>query len=80
MLSQTLPCAHPQCKDKMRLIFKNERYIGYRCLLKSNSHNFRYDIERKRWEKLIVKTKPVLGYKKSPYEVLFEKDYTIDSV
>jgi hypothetical protein len=64
----------------MRLVFKNERYIGYRCLLKPNSHNFRYDIERKRWEKIIITTKPIIGYKQSPYEVLFGEDYSIETV
>ena len=36
--------------------------------MKPNSHNFRYDIENKKWEKLIIKTKPLLKYKEAPYE------------
>ncbi len=68
MLHESLPCADPQCEHKMRLVFQNERFIGYRCLMKPNSHNFRYDIENKRWEKLIIKTKPIFKYKEAPYE------------
>jgi len=80
MLRVTLPCADPQCRDKMRLVFQNERYLGYRCLQKPNSHNFRYDIARKRWEKIIIKAKPLLGYKNSPYEVSFEEEIVIDPI
>lgn len=68
MLRENLPCADPHCKHKMRLVFQNERFVGYRCLMKPNSHNFRYDIKNKRWEKLIIKTKPLLCYKEAPYE------------
>jgi hypothetical protein len=74
MLRTTLPCADPQCKDEMRLVFQNERFLGYRCLLKPNSHNFRYDIERKRWEKIIITTKPIIGYKENPYETLLDEE------
>ena len=80
MLRTTLPCADPQCKNKMRLVFQNDRFLGYRCLLKPNTHNFRYNIARKRWEKIIIKTKPVIGYKKSPYEILFEEEITIETI
>ena len=80
MLKETLPCADPQCKDKMRIVFQNERFIGYRCLLKPNTHNFRYNIDCKIWEKIIIKTKPILGYKKSPYEIFLEKELTIESI
>jgi hypothetical protein len=79
MLRATLPCAEPNCKDKMRLVFQNERYIGYRCLLKPNTHNFRYNIERKRWEKIIIKTKPIIGYKTAPYEILCDEDIAIEN-
>jgi hypothetical protein len=78
MLRATLPCADPQCTDKMRLVFQNKRFLGYRCLLKPNTHNFRYNIERKRWEKIIIKTKPIIGYKQSPYEISFEEDIIIE--
>jgi hypothetical protein len=76
MLREQLPCADPKCKDKMRLVFQNERYIGYRCLLKPNTHNFRYNIERTRWEKIIIKTKPIVSYKKYPFDI-FEDELTI---
>ena len=80
MLRDLLPCADPQCKDKMRVIFKNKRFIGYRCLLKPNTHNFRYNIERKIWEKIIITTKPLIGYKQSPYEILLEEGLLIESI
>ncbi|MCW4035331.1 MAG: hypothetical protein NWF03_08215 [Candidatus Bathyarchaeota archaeon] len=80
MLRELLPCADPQCKDKMRLVFQNERFIGYRCLLKPNSHNFRYDIERDRWEKIILSTKPIIGYKEHPRNNLFEDGRPIESL
>jgi hypothetical protein len=80
MLRATLPCADPQCKDEMKLVFQNERFLGYRCLLKPNTHNFRYDIERKRWEKIIIKTKPIIGYKESPYEIVLEKEVDMESL
>ena len=81
VLTETLPCADPNCKDIMKLMFQNERFLGYRCLQKPNTHNFRYNVERERWEKIIIKTKPIIGYQKSPYEALIEeKDLTIESL
>ena len=80
MLRETLPCADPQCKDIMRLAFQNERFIGYRCLLKPNTHNFRYNVDRKIWEKIVINTKPIIGYKESPYDVLFAEDLTMASI
>jgi len=80
MLRATLPCADPQCKDKMRLVFHNERFLGYRCLLKPNTHNFRYNIERERWEKIIIKTKPIIGYKESPYEISLDEEVIIETL
>jgi hypothetical protein len=74
MPKETLPCAEPKCKEKMRLVFQNERFLGYRCLLKPNSHNFRYDIEHEKWEKIIITTKPIYRYKKSPHENIFEDE------
>ena len=80
MLRTSLPCADPQCKDKMRLVFQNERFLGYRCILKPNTHNFRYDIERKRWEKVIIKTKPIIGYNEAPHDILLEEGVTIETL
>ena len=77
MLRETLHCADPQCTDLMRLVFENERFIGYRCLLKPNSHNFRYNIDRNLWEKIIINTKPIIGFKESPYEIWCEEELTI---
>jgi hypothetical protein len=64
----------------MRLVFQNDRFVGYRCLLKPNSHNFRYDIERERWEKIIISTKPIIGYKERPGNNLFEDGQSIESL
>jgi hypothetical protein len=79
MLRATLPCADPKCKDKMRLVFQNERFLGYRCLLKPNTHNFRYNIKCKKWEKIIISTKPIVGYKTTPYEILFDEEIAIET-
>ena len=80
MPKETLPCADPKCKEKMRLVFQNERFIGYRCILKSNTHNFRYDRARKRWEKIILDTKPVIGYKESPHDIAFNDELVVESI
>jgi hypothetical protein len=79
MLRETLPCADHKCKEKMRLIFQNERFLGYRCLLKPNTHNFRYNIKCKKWEKIIISTKPIVGYKTTPYEILFDEEIAIET-
>ena len=79
MLRESLPCANPNCTDLMRLVFKNERFIGYRCLLKPNSHNYRFNINLKVWEKIIITTKPISRYKKSPFEIWCEEESKIDS-
>ena len=50
----------------MVLIEDNNTFLSYRCLEKPEEHNFRYSINRKKWEKLIVKTKIVLNYNKNP--------------
>ena len=80
MLRETLPCADPQCTDMMRLVFQNERFIGYRCLLKPNTHNFRYNVERDLWEKIIITSKPIIGYKESPYDIFCEEEFTMESI
>jgi hypothetical protein len=73
MIMSILSCADPKCNDKMRLVFQNERFIGYRCLLKPNSHNFRYNIKKDIWEKILIKTKPIICFKESPYDFLEEE-------
>ena len=79
MFRETLPCADPKCKEKMRLVFQNDRFLGYRCLLKPNTHNFRYNIAREKWEKILIKTKPIIGYRECPYEDLFENKIVVES-
>jgi hypothetical protein len=80
MLRAELPCADPKCKEKMRLVFQNERFIGYRCALKPNTHNFRFNRDQKKWEKIIITTKPLLGYKESPYDISLEKEIVVESI
>ena len=80
MLRQSLPCADPKCTAIMRLVFQNERFIGYRCLLKPNTHNFRYNLDRNIWEKIIINSKPIIGYKESPFDILFEEEFTFESI
>ncbi len=53
-------------QKQMVLIEDNNTFLSYRCLEKPEEHNFRYNINRKKWEKLIVKTKIVLNYNKNP--------------
>jgi predicted flap endonuclease-1-like 5' DNA nuclease len=50
----------------MVLIEDNDNFLGYRCLEKPEAHNFRYNINHKKWEKLIIKTQMVLNYNKNP--------------
>jgi len=80
MVRAALPCADPKCKEIMRLVFQNDRFIGYRCLLKPNTHNFRYDRISKKWEKIIIKTKPIIGYKEYPHQIVYEDELVVDSI
>jgi len=66
LVTQTLPCVEKNCKSKMLLIEDNLNFLNYRCLEKPEEHYFRYNINQKKWEKLIVKTKLVLTYNKNP--------------
>ena len=66
MVTQTLPCVEKNCKSKMVLIEDNDNFLRYRCLEKPEEHNFRYSINPKKWEKLIVKTQMVLNYTQDP--------------
>ena len=66
MVAKTLSCVEKKCKSKMVLIEDNNTILSYRCLEKPEEHNFRYSINLKKWEKLIVKTKIVLNYNKNP--------------
>ena len=66
MVTKTLPCVENKCKSKMVLIEEDNTFLSYRCLEKPEEHNFRYKKNRKKWEKLIVKTQMVLNYNKNP--------------
>ena len=79
MLRESLPCADPKCTDIMRLVFQNERFIGYRCLIKPNSHNYRFNINQRTWEKILITTKPIVCYNESPHYHL-EEELPIDLI
>ena len=78
MLRAMLPCVDSKCENKMRLIFQNGCFIGYRCFQKPNTHNFRYNIATKKWEKIIIKTKPIIGYKESPYNISLDEEVVVE--
>ena len=50
----------------MVLIEDTPTFLSYGCLEKPEEHNFRYRINQKKWEKLIITTKIVLNYNKNP--------------
>lgn len=68
MVKQKLPCAEKNCKSKMTLIKNKDNILGYSCLEKPDEHNFRYNITRKKWGKIILKTKLIVYYNKNPCE------------
>ena len=68
MAKQKLPCAEKNCKSKMVLVENKDNILGYSCLEKPDEHNFRYNIARKKWEKIIIQTKVILNYNEDPCE------------
>ena len=60
----------------MTLAHKKENVLGYSCVEKPLEHNFRYNIKRKKWEKVLIKTKLILHYNQDPFEeTIFETIY-----
>lgn len=68
MVEQKLPCAEKGCKSEMVLVENKDNILGYSCLENPDEHNFRYNITRKKWEKIIIQTKVILHYNKDPCE------------
>ena len=68
MVKQTLPCAEKNCNSQMTLIENHDNTLGYSCLAKPSEHNFRYNLIRKKWKKIIFKTKLIVHYNKDPCE------------
>jgi len=73
LIKQILPCAEKNCKSKMILVDNNNNTIGYSCLENPEEHNFRYNLTKRKWEKILIKTKLILHYNQNPHaEILFE--------
>ena len=66
MIQKTLPCAEKNCKCNMVLTENADNLLYYNCTENHNEHAFRYNIEQKKWEKIIIKTKLALHYTKDP--------------
>jgi ERCC4-type nuclease len=68
MVQNVLPCIDKNCKSKMILTENNDKMLYYNCQQNHSDHTFRYDIDQKKWEKIIIKTKLILHYKNNPLD------------
>ena len=68
MVKQALPCAEKNCNNKMMLTENTDNLLYYNCKEKHNDHSFRYNIDQKKWEKIMIKTKLILNYNNDPLE------------
>jgi hypothetical protein len=76
LVKQTLPCAEKNCKSKMKLTRNEDNILTYKCLETPKEHIFRYYINQKAWEKIIIKAKLILRYKENPcQETVYDKVY-----
>ena len=50
----------------MTLTEKTDNILYYNCVEKHEKHAFRYIIDQKKWEKVILKTQRMLNYKEDP--------------
>jgi predicted flap endonuclease-1-like 5' DNA nuclease len=66
MVKQALPCAEKNCNNKMILTENSGKLLYYNCQEKNNEHTFRYNVEQKKWEKIMIKTKLILNYNDDP--------------
>ena len=66
MVQNILPCIDKNCASKMILTEYNDKLLYYNCQKKHSEHTFRYNIDQKKWEKIIIKTKLILHYNKNP--------------
>ena len=68
MVKQALACAEKNCNNKMILTENTGKLLYYNCQEKHKEHTFRYNIEQKKWEKIMTKTKLILNYNNDPLE------------
>ena len=68
LVKQTLPCAEKGCKSKMTLTENTDNLLYYNCVKNHEKHAFRYNIEQKKWEKVILKTQRIFNYTENPCE------------
>ena len=60
----------------MKLTRNEDNTLTYKCLETPKEHIFRYYINQKAWEKIIIKAKLILRYKENPcQETVFDKVY-----
>ena len=50
----------------MTLTEGTENVLYYNCVEKHEKHAFRYVIDQKKWEKVIIQTKRILNYNEDP--------------
>jgi predicted flap endonuclease-1-like 5' DNA nuclease len=68
MVKQTLPCAEKNCNSKMILTENAVNLLYYNCQEKHHDHTYRYNIDQKKWEKIMLKTKLILHYNNDPLD------------
>lgn len=68
MVKQVLPCAEKNCESKMILTENTGNLLYYNCQENHHEHTFRYTIDQKKWEKILIKTKLILNYNNDPIE------------
>jgi hypothetical protein len=52
----------------MTLTESTDNSLYYNCVEKHEKHAFRYNIDQKKWEKIILKTKRILNYNEDPID------------
>ena len=73
LIKHILPCAEKNCESNMILVENRDILVGYSCLENPEEHNFRYNLTKRKWEKILIKTKIILHYNQNPSaEILFE--------
>jgi predicted flap endonuclease-1-like 5' DNA nuclease len=52
----------------MNLTKNSDNLLYYKCQKNPEQHKFRYNIDKKKWEKIFTQTKILLHYRKNPIE------------
>ena len=68
MAIQTLPCPKKNCKNKMNLTKNSDNLLNYKCHKNPDQNKFRYNVDKKKWEKIFTQTKILLNYNRNPCE------------